>query len=197
MIEPGARAEYAELYERLRPFVARRVATSDVDDVVQDVFVRMQRALPDLRDEERFGPWVYRVARSAIVDHRRVRARHPLPADEPSDEPLPLVADDVVLECEMTPYVSAFVALLPSPYREALTLTELEGLTQREAAAMRKVTLSTMKSHVQRGRVRLRELFEACCEIGLDARGRVIACAPRSSNVAACGCDPRADRDAQ
>jgi RNA polymerase sigma-70 factor (ECF subfamily) len=76
-----------------------------------------------------------------------------------------------------------FVTVLPTPYREALTLTELQGLTQREAAELMGVSLSGMKSRVQRGRERLRALIEDCCQIALDARGRVIDCDPRPDGV--------------
>ncbi|HQP39291.1 MAG TPA: sigma factor, partial [Polyangiaceae bacterium] len=69
MIDPAARGAWRDLEAKLRPFVARRVRSDvDVDDIVQDVFLRMQRGLAGLRDEERFGPWVYQVARSAIAD---------------------------------------------------------------------------------------------------------------------------------
>jgi len=47
-------ASWQEVETRLRPFVARRVSPGDVDDVMQDIFVRMQRGLTALRDEERF-----------------------------------------------------------------------------------------------------------------------------------------------
>jgi RNA polymerase sigma-70 factor, ECF subfamily len=66
--------------------------------------------------------------------------------------------------------VVPFIAMLPSPYREALTLTELEGLTQKQAAGMLDVSLTGMKSRVQRGRARLRRLLDDCREIALDAR---------------------------
>lgn len=72
-----------------------------------------------------------------------------------------------------------FVAMLPSPYREALTLTELEGMTQKDAAFMLGISLPAMKSRVQRGREKLRETLEACCHIALDARGAVVSCEPR------------------
>ncbi|MFN0248635.1 MAG: sigma factor-like helix-turn-helix DNA-binding protein [Kofleriaceae bacterium] len=68
---------------------------------------------------------------------------------------------------------------LPTPYREAVTLVELEGLTTREAADMVGVSLSGMKSRVQRGRDQLRTLFDDCCEIALDARGKVTDFTPR------------------
>lgn len=77
MIDPAARGAWRELEAKLRPFIARRVRSDvDTDDVLQDVFLRMQRGLGGLRDEERFGPWVYQVARSAIGDHQRVAAKH-------------------------------------------------------------------------------------------------------------------------
>ena len=53
--------------QQLRPFIAQRVPTADVDDVLQDVFARMQRGLGSLRDDERFSGWLYQVARSAIA----------------------------------------------------------------------------------------------------------------------------------
>lgn len=183
MIAAGARGAWSELEARLRPFIARRVRSqSDVDDVVQDVFLRMQRGLPTLREEDRFGPWVYRVARSAIVDQQRVSARHPIASDEVAEErcgPAESGSEDDGLEELVAMYVAPFIAVLPSPYREALTLTELEGISQREAAAMVGISVSGMKSRVQRGRRELRALFEACCNIALDARGRIVSCEPR------------------
>ena len=182
VIRSDMRSAYRDLEGRLRPFVARRVSSpADADDVMQDVFLRMQRGMADLRDEERFGPWVYQVARSAIADHRRASARHPLatlPEHDAVDDPIEL-EDDCAVERELATYIAPFVAMLATPYREALTLTELEGLTQKGAAEMMGLSLSGMKSRVQRGRHQLRKLLDDCCEIALDARGRVIGCEPR------------------
>lgn len=180
MIDASARGAWRDLEAKLRPFIARRVrAEADVDDVVQDVFLRMQRGLAELRDDDRFGPWVYQVARSAVADHHRRAARHPL-ADGDGAELVPEQnEDDVSVEQELASYLAPFVAMLPAPYREALTLTELEGLTQKQAADMLGVSLSGMKSRVQRGRAHLRTALEECCHIALDARGRVMACEPR------------------
>lgn len=192
VIAADARGAWRDLEQRLRPFVARRVqSAADVDDVVQDVLLRMHRGLGALRDEERFGPWVYRVARNAVLDHRRRAQR--LPAADPDS-----VSDEAIIEgvealddaeAVLASYVATFVAMLPSPYREALTLTELEGLTQREAAEMLGVSLTAMKSRVARGRRELRKAFEDCCVIGLDARGHVVACEPRKDGkIPGCCC---------
>lgn len=192
MIEAAARGGWRELEGKLRPFIARRVPSeADVDDVVQDVFLRMQKGLGALRDEERFGPWVYQVARSAIVDHQRAMAKHRV-ADGGALEEAPAepAEDDREVEELLSMYIAPFVAMLPSPYREALTLTELEGLTQKEAAEMLGISISGMKSRVQRGRALLRKTLEDCCHIALDVRGRVVGCEPRpDGKLPGCKCD--------
>jgi RNA polymerase sigma-70 factor, ECF subfamily len=137
MISSEARGAWNELQSRLRPYVVRRVASAAyVDDVLQEIFVRMHRGLAGLRDDERFGGWVYRIAEHVIVDHVRARARAPLvgtedvpdtPDHDPSND-----ADD--LRASLGECVALFTARLPSPYREAITLTELEGLAQKDAA---------------------------------------------------------------
>ncbi len=189
MIESSARGAWRELEAKLRPFVARRVQSAlDVDDIVQDVFLRMQRGLAGLRDEERFGPWVYQVARSAIVDHLRAAAKHRVvDVDGPEEQSLE-IDDDRAVEEELAGYLAPFVAMLPSPYREALTLVELEGLTQKQAAEMVGISLSGMKSRVQRGRAQLRKSLEDCCHIALDVRGRVVSCEPRADGRLPDGC---------
>lgn len=194
----GATAPWSEVDVRLRPFVARRVSPPDVDDVMQDVYLRLQRGLGALRDEQRMGAWLHQVARSAIADHGRARARHPLTAAAREGAAAHARAldgaavvdshDDREVARALASCVAVFVARLPSPYREAVTLVELEGLTAREAAAMTGVSLSGMKSRVQRGRAQLRALFEDCCAIALDARGKVTGFAPRSPCADRGGC---------
>jgi len=172
-------ASWQEVETRLRPFVARRVSPADVDDVMQDIFVRMQRGLTALRDEERFTSWLFQIARSSVAEHGRTRSRHPVAEDTDCDGEALLDDDDREAARSLAGCVTMFVAQLASPYREAVTLVELEGLTAREAAEMVGVTVSGMKSRVQRGRAQLRDMFDQCCEIALDARGKVTDYAPR------------------
>jgi RNA polymerase sigma-70 factor (ECF subfamily) len=181
-------APWQDIDARLRPFVARRVSPGDIDDVMQDIFVRIQRGLATLRDEERLTSWLFQIARNSVAEHMRGRARHPLAdgdgpegaAPEPND-------DDREAMRSLATCVTSFVAALASPYREAVTLVELEGLTAREAAEMAGITVSGMKSRVQRGRAQLRRMFEQCCEIALDARGKVTDFTPRGQRCPSCG----------
>ena len=182
MIQPNARGAWQELEGQLRPFVARRLsAAADVDDVLQDIYLRIQAGVGELRDSDRFGPWVYRVARSALADHGRSRARHPLPLGAPAEGEAAAARSDAPedgdgnAEQTLAQNIAVFVAALPAPYREAITLTELQGMSQKDAAEMLGISLSGMKSRVQRGRQQIRDMLQACCEIALDARGRVVS----------------------
>ncbi|MEJ7603290.1 MAG: sigma-70 family RNA polymerase sigma factor [Kofleriaceae bacterium] len=178
-----APAAWQDVATRLRPFIARRVSPAEIDDVMQDVFVRMQRGLPALRDEERFTSWLFQIARSSVAEHMRTRARHPIAEASASEQaaanPTQGDEDDRDAARALAGCVSMFVAQLATPYREAVTLVELEGLTMREAAEMVGISVSGMKSRVQRGRAQLRQLFDQCCEIAIDARGKPTDFTPR------------------
>jgi len=180
MIDASVRASWQQLSDRLGAFIARRVRPEDVDDVRQDVLLRIHTSAGRLDDESRFGPWVYAIARNAIVDRLRRKsiASGALTFDPPA-EPPGSGAEPLLLNC-----VTPFVARLPADYREAITLTELRGLSQQEAADIVGISLSGMKSRVQRGRKMLRQMFEECCDLTIDGRGRVIDTQERS------GCQP-------
>lgn len=187
-------AAWANLRAKLTPFIARRVGESDVDDVLQEVFVRMLRGLPHVREDERWVSWMYSVTRSVIADHhRRVRRRRQSPLDV-EDESLALAvvgnAEDEEMYGGAASCVAGFLRSLPAPYGEALALTELEGVSQREAAERLEMSYSGFKSRVQRGREQLRELITDCCRVEVDSRQRVVdfAC-PASGGCNGCGPD--------
>lgn len=175
---------WQELRGDLRRFVAARVPPAEVDDIVQEALVRVHQGVSAVRDNERVGAWIYQITRNAIIDHhRRARQGEELPDDAAAP---PVDSIDDTTFTRLARCLAPFVALLPPVYRQAITLVELEGLTQVEAAARLGIPISTMKARVQRGRARLRELVEACCAIGLDVRGHVVEVTPRIGGCSAC-----------
>ncbi len=182
-------------HQRLRSFVARRIENpADVDDVVQDIFVRIHERIDSVEDEERVHAWIYQIARNSIIDYYRAprRRRERLGVDTELDlVPAPDVdADDSSAIEELAPCLTPLLEQLTPTYRAALELTEVKGLTQREAATVQQISVSGMKSRVQRGRRQLHDLLRACCEIELDRRGGVINYAMGESACACCAsCD--------
>lgn len=180
---------WRETLDRLRAFVTRRVGDPEVAaDITQDVIVRSiaAGALDDVDDPV---AWLYRSARNAIVDHYRTRRAH-LPLDETTDEPW--VDDDVDTDAgpsaatrELSKCLTPLLDRLPDSARDALERVEIAGQTQQRAARDAGVSLSGMKSRVQRGRRALRDLLEECCAVEVDRRGGITGFEPQ---VPGCGC---------
>ena len=161
---------WTQLHESLLSFIRRRVADrSEAEDILQDVFTRVHTNLSGLRDTQRVRSWVYRITRNAITDHYRATDRRRVPYAESVEN----TNDDVPSERELASCIQPLLSGLSHEHKEAILLTEFEGLTQKAAAERAGLSLSGMKSRVQRGRARLREKFLECCHIEFDRRGGV------------------------
>ena len=193
-------SRWRELREQLGRFVGRRVRNpADAEDIVQDVFLRMQRGIGTLASVERLDAWAFRIARNAIADYYRAPDRREVTGEHIAGIMDNLATDFVDDEtssdarAEMAYCILPMVRQLPGDYREAIELTELEGLTQVAAAERLGLSVSGMKSRVQRGRARLQAMLLRCCEIETDRRGRVVAFETRDGeNCAPCS-DVRRD----
>jgi RNA polymerase sigma-70 factor (ECF subfamily) len=169
-------AVWREFGAQLRVFVQRRIADPDrADDVLGEILLRVHRNLGRVEDREHLIRWVYRIARSAIIDDYRRAARDrdrlaPLTGDAP-DPAGPDGDDAATAQRELAACLRPLLDGLSPEQRRAVELTDLEGLTQARAAAVEGVSLSGMKSRVQRGRRKLAELLGRCCALTLDARG--------------------------
>ena len=182
-------------HQRLRSYVARRIEnTADVDDIVQDIFVRIHERIDSVEHDERVPAWIYQIARNSIIDYyrapRRRRERLGADAELGAVQAPDLDADNVSAVEELAPCLTPLLDQLTPSYRAALELTEFDGLTQREAAAVQQISVSGLKSRVQRGRRQLHDLLRACCEIELDRRGGVINYTTHESMCECCAaCD--------
>jgi RNA polymerase sigma-70 factor (ECF subfamily) len=172
-----------ELSDQLRGFIHRRIPdTSVVDDVLQDVFVKIQAKIASLKDETSLQSWLYQITRHTIIDHFRSRK----PEQElPETLDLPELQESRVLE-ELAECVRPMMDALPEKYRLPLLLSELEGLPQKEVAERLGLSLSAAKSRVQRGREGLKSVFTECCHFKLDHRGSVMGYQPKGKECNRC-----------
>jgi RNA polymerase sigma-70 factor (ECF subfamily) len=190
---------WSELHANIRAFVGRRVREpADVDDIVQRVFLLVHRALPSLRDADRLHAWIYQTTRRAIADHYRSPARTREMAAGDAADVVPSEAAATADEDERSAFEELSACLTPlmttlaAADQEALRLVEFDGLTQVDAARRLGLSVSGMKSRVQRARLHLRSALEDCCRIALDRRGGVLGYESRSDACGSCG--PRASR---
>lgn len=164
------------LKDAMRSYVARRVPAEHVDDVVQDIFLRMHERAGDLREAERLPGWAFRIAQSVVADHHRKRRK-----ELPFDGDLAEEAEERNVNEVVAGWLRPLLTLLPDEYEEALTLVDVEGLAQREYAERAGLSLSGAKSRVQRGRKMLEQLVRGCCDLEVDARGNILGYERRGS----------------
>jgi RNA polymerase sigma-70 factor (ECF subfamily) len=159
----GDSAAYDALVRRyLRPAMALAWqythSVEDAEDVVQDGFHRMVRALGSFDDRREFAPWFYtilrNVARTTVGRRRRRAGLAPLtlldaePLEPPGHDPV--TAGDVARALDDL-----------APMQQAcIRLCDLEGFTSGEAAAMLGIAEGTVRTHVHRGRKQLRSVVD-------------------------------------
>ena len=165
----AVQAHRDELYR----FVLKRVGdVAAAEDILQEVWLKACARHASLRHASKLRPWLYQITRNAIVDHYRARRPSVTAPDEwlPYSEP----AEDHRAQEELARCLVPLLDQLPAIYRQALQLTEFEGVTQREVASRLGLSLSGAKSRVQRARRMLREALVTCCRVELDRRGAVV-----------------------
>ena len=184
---------WRELHDPLLGFITRRVPSADAEDVLQDVMLRIHRHEDELDHVERVTGWVYRITSNAITDYYRksMRREHPVGSDlRPADQDTTSVAPDLPPttdpRAELASCLQPIIDRLPEKYRQAILLTEYQGMTQTAAAAVLGLSVSGAKTRTQRARSQLKQALADCCTIELDRRSAVTSFHSRHDQCAVC-----------
>ena len=148
----GNHDQYAQLYDLYAPLVhgilLARVPRSEVDDLVQDIFLHALKKLHTLRDRAAFGPWIAMIARNRAMDfHRQSRQTVEVTEDVRSTDMSSSKANEML----------EIVRSLPDAYRETLVLRLVEGMTGPEIATRTGLTPASVRVNLHRGMKLLRE----------------------------------------
>lgn len=162
---------WVDFNNKLLIFIRKRVKNEEVaKDILQDVFLKIQSRLHTLTSRDKLTAWVFQITRNSINDHFRKNKRameFTLPID---------VSEDIHdLNHEFSQCLKSMVGFLPNKYREAIQMTDLGDLSQKEFAEIKGISYSGAKSRVQRGREQLHNLFVECCRLTSDKYGNIIS----------------------
>jgi len=186
--------------ERVRRVLVRLVGEAEADDLTQEVFVRVTRALPEFRGEASISTWILRIARGVGLDHLRSRRHHEArrtvsltPADagiEGETAPVPEPHEEAqaprqLVRTEMSACVREYVARLAPEHRAVIELKDLEGLSNPEIAARLGVSVDNAKIRLHRARQALRRELEHGCEFYQSETGTLACDRKISAPVAA------------
>ena len=148
---------------KIANLVARYVYdAAEVEDVVQEVFIKAYRAIARFRGDSAFYTWIYRIAINTAKNHLVSQSRRPPGQDVDATEVTSLelgrnlhetaTPESEYLSKELAECVARSLHTLPEELREAITLRELEGLSYDEIATAMKCPIGTVRSRIFRAR---------------------------------------------
>ena len=160
----------------IRSFLANRAGSAfDADDLLQEIFVKALLQGKDFCRIDNPRAWLFHVARNSLVDRLRLsKEQVPLPDDLCEQSISGVEPVDLLSHC-----LPRVLSELSPEDREAITLCDMQGMTQKDYALRLGLSLPAAKSRVQRARLRLRAQLAEACQVTFDDEGKVCCFVPR------------------
>lgn len=167
---------WADHEAELRRFLRHRAGgDAEAEDLLQEVFLRALRQSNGLCGIDNRRAWLFTAARHLLIDRLRLaKDQVPLPDDLVQEPPVPQPPVDDLAQC-----LPRVLSELAPGDREAITLCDLQGMTQQAYAERLGLTLPAAKSRVQRARRRLKRRLSEACQVRFDESGAVCCFVPR------------------
>lgn len=167
-----------QFHERLLLYIRKRISDPQAaEDLLQDVFIKIHNNVDKLRNDATIGSWVYRITYNTITDYYRNKK---IQVDLKESHLQAEVEDENAARTEILEDMKEMISELPEKYRQAIMLTEFEGISQKQLAKHLKLSDSGAKSRVQRARLLLRDDLMRCCHFIFDKYNSVVDFQPHS-----------------
>ncbi|WP_120502219.1 RNA polymerase sigma factor SigZ [Roseovarius sp. EL26] len=168
---------------RLKAFLHSKVSNpADVEDLLQDISIKTVTSIDTLEDLSKIQAWLFQIAHRTIIDFYRTKGR----AKDIHPDDLWYLEEETQVLRDFEACIEPFLASLPTDTAQMLRSIDIEGQSQKDYGAAHGIAYSTLKSRIQKGRSELRNVFESCCHLTLDARGHITDYHPKSDNCGNC-----------
>lgn len=168
-----------EFYKYLKSYILGKVKDKNVaEDIVQEVMLKLIESHKKSQEIKNIKAWLFQVSRNTIYDYyKKNELEFNLDEDwnieeEPNSELSKILVSD---------YVIPMIQLLPKDFSNALMLSDIDKIPQKEIALQLNLELSATKMRIQRARKKLRALFTECCHLEYDKQGNFIGCSIKPS----------------
>ena len=163
--EPAFEALVERYKNRVFGLIVRTLGDRQAaDDLAQEVFLRIYRALPYFRGDARFSTWVYRIVVNLCYQARKQQPIREVPLDARADDNWPRhelrARDTAVDDLEVRDRLEKALAELPVNYRLLIAGHYLEGIGYEDLAEAMKLPLGTVKTQLHRAKQRLRQVLQ-------------------------------------
>lgn len=170
----------------LLKYISARVNNrDDAADILQEVFIKISTKLSSLADGEKLRSWIFAITRNAIIDYYRRNANNK--RTEITESIINEVKEEIDIDATkgLDKCLNDFIKLLPEEYRDIIIDSELKGIKQKDLAGKYDLAYPSVRSRVQRGRNRLKDMLLSCCKIEADSRGNILEATSKTN----CGDD--------
>ncbi len=171
--------DFNEVYETFQPkilnYMSQLIGRHEAEDITQEVFAKVSRGLKNFKGASKLSTWLYRIATNTAIDRMRSVSFQHSPDHTSLEDDMDLEdrnawsdqvktsTDQTLIRKEMSACIREFIGRLPSDYKTALLLSEIEGFKNKEIAEILQVSLETVKTRLHRARARLRQELDDGC----------------------------------
>jgi RNA polymerase sigma-70 factor (ECF subfamily) len=163
---------WIDLNEELFKFILGKIKDEQTSkDIHQEVFLKIQSKIHQLKHTSKFTAWVYQITRNTIIDYfRKVKDKNI------SIEGLDILetGDKDFEYSNLTNCINQKIETLSAQHKEAIVLTSFKNYSQKELAEHLKISYSGTKSRVQKARKILRENILDCPNVESDNAGNLL-----------------------
>nr|WKN36274.1 sigma-70 family RNA polymerase sigma factor [Tunicatimonas sp. TK19036] len=162
---------FQQYREELLHFVNKRLQDrAQSEALVSDVLMKMHLHCEQLDQIKNIRSWLYQITRNTIHDYfRELKKIENRPVDVARQKPEVLLGTDG--QESLAVLIPSLLTCLPASYAQPLQMSDLEGLPQKVIAQKMQLSVSGVKSRIQRGRQKLKALFHECLHLELDQQG--------------------------
>lgn len=159
-------------YDQLLNFIRKRVKDKEVaNDILQDVFLKILTKIDTLKSQEKLKSWLFQISRNVIADYyRQQQKENKLIEQKPETD----FEEDLDAMSEAESWIGLYISDLPENYRQAVVLSEIEGLPIKQVAEQLGISYSNANARVNRGRNALKKSLTDCCTFHVDVYGKVL-----------------------
>lgn len=151
---------------KLKRYARKFLNTNDeIEDLVQDVFIKAYTNIQSFDTNKRFSPWIYRIAHNTFINELRQKERNGFGLFD-ADTVFPFIpaketADAETLELELNKEFESLIENLPAKYREVIVLHYFEDLSYQEISDILHIPVTTVGVRMSRARTKLKDYYNS------------------------------------
>lgn len=172
----NAQSEIVKIWQensaRIKQFICYKVDDDDCcNDILHDLFLKITDNSEKIALVEKPASYIIKMAQNAVIDFYKKRKLIQV-CDCSQLERQQEFSDKELYNMSLMPFIQS----LPTIYKEAIILSDIEGVSQKDMAARFNISYTGVKSRVQRARKMLKDAILNCCNYKFDKFGNIISC---------------------